>query len=91
MTVFETGPKAVTLNFNAGDIGYVKRNNGHYVKNVGDTDLQLPEVLRSSYFADVSLTDWLTHTPPSLVTQHFNVDKAVIAEFPNDRPLVVPE
>jgi oxalate decarboxylase len=28
MTVFETGPKAVTLDFNPGDIGYVKRNNG---------------------------------------------------------------
>ncbi|MGA7383414.1 MAG: cupin domain-containing protein, partial [Methylocella sp.] len=37
VTAFETGPKAVTLDFNPGDIGYVKRNNGHYVKNVGDT------------------------------------------------------
>ncbi|HUI21412.1 MAG TPA: oxalate decarboxylase family bicupin [Methylocella sp.] len=90
MTVFETGPKAVTLDFNPGDIGYVKRNNGHYIKNVGDTDLQYLEVFRSPYYADVSLSDWLTHTPPSLVAQHLNVDEATIANFPNNRPLVLP-
>ena len=48
VTAFETGPKAVTLNFGPGDIGYVKRNNGHYVKNIGDTDLQYIEVFKSS-------------------------------------------
>ncbi|HEX3442830.1 MAG TPA: cupin domain-containing protein, partial [Pseudolabrys sp.] len=40
MTVFNTGPNAVTMDFNPGDIGYVKKNLGHYIKNVGDTDLQ---------------------------------------------------
>jgi len=37
--VFTAGAKAQTTNFNPGDIGYVKRNNGHYVKNIGNTDL----------------------------------------------------
>jgi oxalate decarboxylase len=55
MTVFDSGPRAVTMNFNPGDIGYVKRSNGHYIKNVRDTDLQFLEVFRSAYYADVSL------------------------------------
>ena len=91
MTVFNTGPKAVTMDFNPGDIGYVKRSNGHYIKNVGDGDLQFLEVFRSSYFADVSLSDWLTHTPPELVAQHLNVDQATIAKFPNNKPEIMPE
>jgi oxalate decarboxylase len=91
MTVFNTGPKAVTMDFNPGDIGYVKRSNGHYIKNVGDGDLQFLEVFRSSYFADVSLSDWLTHTPPELVAQHLNVDEATIAKFPNNKPEIMPE
>jgi oxalate decarboxylase len=33
MTVFNTGPNAVTMDFNPGDVGYVKRNLGHYIKN----------------------------------------------------------
>jgi oxalate decarboxylase len=91
MTVFNTGPKAVTMDFNPGDVGYVKRSNGHYIKNVGDTDLQFLEVLRSAYFADVSLSDWLTHTPPALVAQHLNVNEETIAKFPNNKPEIMPE
>lgn len=79
------------MDFNPGDIGYVKRNNGHYIKNVGDTDLQFLEVFRSSYFADISLSDWLTHTPPALVAQHLRVDEATIARFPTDKPEIMPE
>jgi oxalate decarboxylase len=36
------------MDFNPGDIGYVKRGNGHYILNVGDTDLHFLEVFRSS-------------------------------------------
>jgi oxalate decarboxylase len=67
MGVFNTGPKAVTMDFNPGDIGYVKRNYGHYIKNTGDTDLQFLAVFKSPYYAEISLSDWLTHAPPELV------------------------
>jgi oxalate decarboxylase len=91
MTVFDSGPRAVTMDFNPGDIGYVKRSNGHYIQNVGDTDLQFLEVFKSPYFADVSLSDWVTHTPPALVAQHLNIDAATIAKFPNNKPEIMPE
>lgn len=91
MAVFDTGPHAVTMDFSPGDIGYVRRNNEHYVKNVGDTDLQFLQGFRSSYFAEVSLSDWLTHTPPALVAQHLNVDEATIAMFPRNKPKFMPE
>jgi oxalate decarboxylase len=90
ITVFGAGPKAVTTNFNPGDIGYVLRGNGHYIKNVGDTDLQFLEVFNSSYFADVSLSDWLTHTPLAMVAAHLNVDPAVVASWPRNKPDVLP-
>jgi oxalate decarboxylase len=89
-TVFNTGPNVVSQNFRPGDIGYIKKGFGHYIRNTGDTDLVFLEVFRSSYFADISLSDWLTHTPPALVAQHFNIDPAIIARFPRNKPLVVP-
>jgi oxalate decarboxylase len=91
MTVFNTGPKAVTMNFNPGDIGYVKHPTGHYISNDGDTDLQYLAVFRSDHYASVSLSDWLTHTPPAMVAQHLNLDPATIAAFPSNRPEIVPE
>lgn len=91
MTVFNTGPNAVTMDFNPGDIGYVKRAQGHYVENTGDTDLMVLEVFRSDRFEDVALSDWLSHTPPALVAQHLNLDTSTIRRIPNDKPLVMPD
>jgi oxalate decarboxylase len=91
MGVFNTGPGVVTMDFNPGDIGYVKKSHGHYILNTGDTDLVFLEVFRSSYFADISLSDWLTHTPPEMVAQTLNVDPATIAKFPNNKPEIMPE
>ncbi|MGY3586252.1 oxalate decarboxylase [Bradyrhizobium sp. USDA 4341] len=91
MTVFDTGPKAMTMDFNAGDIGYVRRNLGHYVENTGDTDLVFIGVFRSSRYEEVSLSNWLTHTPPKLVAQHLNVDEATIARWPQNAPGVMPK
>jgi oxalate decarboxylase len=91
MTVFNTGPNAMTMDFAAGDIGYVKRNLGHYVENVGDTDLQFVGVFRAPRYEEVSLSNWLTHTPPKLVAQHLNVDEAAIAKWPDNNPGVMPK
>ncbi len=91
MSVFNTGPSAVNNNFNPGDIGYVKRNFGHYVMNTGSADLVFLEVFRSDKYQNVSLTDWLSHTPPALVAAHFNISAQDIAKFPNNAPDVVPE
>src|SRR3984957_19558945 len=40
MTVFATGGRARTMDFQAGDVGYVQKTLPHYVQNTGDTDLK---------------------------------------------------
>jgi len=91
MTVFDTGPNAMTMDFNAGDIGYVRKNLGHYVENVGDTDLQFVGVFRAPRYEEISLSNWLTHTPPALVAQHLNIDEATIAKWPDNAPGLMPK
>jgi len=91
MTVFNAGPSAATANFHPGDIGYVKKGLGHYVENTGSTDLVFLALFRSDRYEEVSLSDWLAHTPPEMVAATFNLDPAVIAQFPKDRPDVMPE
>jgi oxalate decarboxylase len=91
MTVFNTGPNVKTMDFNPGDIGYVKKNLGHYIENVGDTDMIFVAVFRASRYEEVSLSNWLTHTPPALIAQHLNVDEATIAKWPDNAPGVMPE
>jgi oxalate decarboxylase len=90
MTVFNTGPQAVTADFHAGDVGYIRKALGHYLENTGDTDLVFMEVFRTDRFAEVALSDWLAHTPVDMVAETLNLDPAVIGRFPKDRPVVVP-
>ena len=69
----------------------MKRNLGHYVRNTGNTDLTFLEVFRSNHFEYVSLSDWLSHTPRSMVAQHLNVDPAIVARFPSNKPEIMPQ
>ena len=90
VTVFNTGPQAITANFHPGDIGYVKKAFGHYVENIGDTDLVYMEVFRADRFEEVSLSDWLAHSPRDMVAETLNLDPSIIAQFPKNRPDLVP-
>jgi oxalate decarboxylase len=90
MTVFNTGPRAQTMDFHAGDIGVVNRNFGHYIQNTGNTDIEFLAVFKAPAYEEISLSDWLAHTPPELVAQHFNIDPSVLKKFPKDGPGFLP-
>jgi oxalate decarboxylase len=90
MTVFNTGPAAHTADFRAGDVGYVKKSFGHYVENTGTTDLVFMEIFRAPRFEEVSLSDWIAHTPPAMVAATLNLDLETIAQFQKTRADVMP-
>ena len=71
--------QARTFDFMAGDVGYVPFAMGHYIENTGKTPLRFLEVFKSSYYADVSLNQWLALTPPELVKAHLNLDPQALA------------
>src|ERR1700726_4267820 len=91
MTVVSTGNKGRTMDFQAGDVGYVEKSLLHYIENTGDTDLIFLEMFKSSYYQDLSLSEWLTHTPPELVMAHLNIDKATLDAIQKDKAVVLPE
>jgi oxalate decarboxylase len=90
VTVFNTGPAAMTANFHAGDIGYVKKGLGHYLENTGNTDFVYMEVFRADRFEEVLLSDWLAHSPIDMVAKTLNLAPSIIAQFPKNRPDIVP-
>ena len=90
MTVFATGGRARTADFETGDVGYVLKTLPHYIENTGDTDLKFLEMFRSSYFQDLSVSEWLTHTPPDLVRAHLNFDQTTLNAIPKEAVVVMP-
>src|ERR1700732_2736450 len=90
MTVVATGNRARTMDFQAGDVGYVEQTLLHYIENTGDTDLIFLEMFKSSFYQDLSLSEWLAHTPPELVMAHLNIDRATLDAVPRDELVIVP-
>jgi oxalate decarboxylase len=90
MTVVATGNKARTMDFQEGDVGYVKKTLLHYVENTGDTDLVFIEMFKSERYQDISLSEWLAHTPPELVQAHLRVDRATIDAIPKNGAVITP-
>jgi oxalate decarboxylase len=91
MTIFATGGRARTMDFQTGDVGYVQQTLPHYIENTGDTDLKFLEMFKSPVYQDLSLSEWLTHTPPELVMAHLNIDKATLDAIPREEIVIMPE
>ena len=89
MTVFASGGKARTFDYQAGDVGYVPFAMAHYVQNLGDEPLRFLEMFRSARFADVSLNQWMALTPPELVQAHLNLDAQTMAALRKDKPIIM--
>jgi oxalate decarboxylase len=89
MTVFASGGKARTFNYQAGDVGYIPHAMAHYVENLGDEPLLYLEMFRTPRFMDVSLNQWMALTPPELVRAHLNVDGRTVAALRKDKPIIM--
>ncbi|MFZ1093323.1 MAG: cupin domain-containing protein [Xanthobacteraceae bacterium] len=90
MGVFGASAQARTFDFRAGDVGYVPFAMGHYIENTGATPVRFLEVFKSSYFADVSLDQWMALTPPELVSAHLQLDRQVMDALRKNKAPVVP-
>jgi oxalate decarboxylase len=90
MTVFAAHGNARTMDFQEGDVGYVKQTLPHYIENTGTEDLIFLEMFKSNQYQDVSLNQWLTHLPPALVQVHLNIDLATINAIPHSEEVIVP-
>jgi len=90
MTVLATGGRGRTMDFEAGDVGYVQQTLLHYIENTGDTDLVFLEMFKSNIYQDLSLSEWLTHTPPELVMAHLHIDQATYDALPKEKAVILP-
>jgi oxalate decarboxylase len=90
MGVFAAAGQARTFDFRAGDVGFVPFAMGHYVENTGNTTLRFLEIFKSSYYADVSLNQWMALTPPELVQGTLNLDSKAMTALRKAKVPVVP-
>jgi oxalate decarboxylase len=91
VTLFSAVGRARTMDFDAGDVGYFPKSMGHYIENTGNNDLRFLETFKSSYYASISLSDWLSHIPPELVEAHTHLSAESIQSIPKKQVVIMPE
>jgi oxalate decarboxylase len=90
MTVFSAGGHARTMDFVGGDVGYVQQSMPHYIENLGDSDLVFLEVFPTPEYQDISLAEWLAHTPSRLVNEHIFTGEDFVRNIPKKETVVTP-
>lgn len=83
VTIFASEGTARTFDYQAGDVGIVPRNMGHFIENLNDDEpLEVLEIFRAAKFEDFSLFQWLGETPRRMVKEHlFATDKKAGEKF----------
>ncbi|KAH9063554.1 RmlC-like cupin domain-containing protein [Lactarius vividus] len=89
VTIFASSANARTFDYQAGDIGFVPATFGHYVENTGNTTLRFLEISNTDRFQDISLTQWLALTPPTLVKANLGLSDETIANLNKTKQFVV--
>ena len=81
MTIFAAKGTARTFDFQAGDVGVIPRNMGHFIENLSDDeDVEVMEIFRTDKYQDFSLFQWLGETPQRLVKDHLFANSPKEAE-----------
>jgi oxalate decarboxylase len=72
-------------------VGYIERSMPHYIENIGDGDLVFLEVFPTPYYEDISLGEWLAHTPSRLVNEHIGTGEEFLRKIDKTEAVITPE
>jgi oxalate decarboxylase len=76
---------AETDTFEPGDVWYFPRGWGHSILGIGSTECHFILIFDDGAFAEehtLSITDWLAHTPPAVVSQSLGLSMEWVAKLP---------
>ncbi len=90
MTVFDSGSKVRTMDFQEGDVGYIQISRPHCIENTGDEDLLFLEVFPIGTYSDISPAEWLAHTPTWLVEEHLHTGEEFLKDIPQKEAVIFP-
>ncbi len=86
-TVIDPDGRAETNDFDPGDIWYFPRGHGHSIQCLGNKTCHFILVFDNGYFSEFatfSVTDWIGHSPPSLLRKNLGLAEKEFAKFPKE-------
>src|SRR5882724_7049227 len=86
-TVIDTQGNAETNDFGPGDVWYFPRGHGHMLECVGNKPCHFILIFDNGYFSEFgtfSISDWIGHTPKTLLAKNFGLPESAFDGFPKE-------
>ncbi|KAG6016392.1 hypothetical protein E4U41_004448, partial [Claviceps citrina] len=87
-TIYAAPRAGQTFDFTAGDVGYIPKDDAHYIENTGSEDLVFLEVLQAPRFTDISVAQWLALTPRQTVKDHLGLPDELLDNLPTEKTIL---
>src|SRR4051794_30564551 len=86
-TVIDPEGHSETNDFEPGDVWYFPRGHGHSIQCRGEKPCHFILVFDNGYFSEFgtfSVTDWIGHTPPDLLSRNLGLPAEAFKKFPKE-------
>ncbi len=84
-TVIQPNGDSETNDFEPGDVWFFPRGHGHMLECLGDEPAHFILIFDNGYFSEFgtfSISDWIGHVPPSLLSKNFGMPASTFDSFP---------
>jgi oxalate decarboxylase len=81
--VFGANGKYRQDEFGPGDVAFINRGFGHYIRQIGNGETKILVAFNSPDYQEISISAWLASNPPRLLADNFGLDLAVIEKMPS--------
>ena len=75
--------------FGPGQVAFINRGFGHYIRQIGNEETQILVAFNSPDYQEISISTWLASNPPRLLADNFGLDLAVIEKMPQAGRFIV--
>ncbi|HEX3368250.1 MAG TPA: cupin domain-containing protein [Candidatus Cybelea sp.] len=87
--VFGANGKYRQDEFGPGDVAFINRGFGHYIRQIGNEETQILVAFNSPDYQEISLSSWLASNPPRLLADNFGLDLGVVEKLPHAGRFIV--
>lgn len=91
-TVISPEGQAESADFGPGEVWYFPKGHGHALQNLGPDEAHFVLVFDDGYFSEFgtfSITDWLAHTSPEVLSRNLNLPTSAFSGIPREEAYIV--
>src|SRR5580698_3258187 len=93
VTVISPEGQAEVADFEVGDTWYFPRGHGHALQGLGPGECHFLLGFDNGHFSEFgtfNVTDWISRTPPHILSRNLNLPESVFAQFPKKEVYIGP-